>query len=226
MSDLIKKLKELELEAKNIDELTLREPTGVDAEVVAELYKIHFSEHILVKWNVLSNPEEIKKQFKEENKKWVVAEHENKIVGCGAIEVSEWNKAAELERIVVAREMRGKGIAKKICESLLYDIAEPVGVRYVFAHARGPEYGMQKALSDLGFEVGGIMPVFYVNHGGREIRENFVYMLRFLNGGQEELESFDDMIPEAKKLKSYMERINSISSDTKQPDYFDNGLCC
>jgi len=186
--------------------LVLREPNLKDSEKVANLYKINFPEHILVKRGILSNPEKMKEEFQKENKRWLIAELDKKIVGCSAVEFSEWNSAAEIERVVVAKNMRNNGIAKKMCKALIDKIAKPEGVKYVFAHARGPQYGMQKVLKDLDFKAVGIMPVFYVNHEGREIRENFVYMCRFLNGGENEIESEDNLIPEAKSIKDIIEK--------------------
>jgi N-acetylglutamate synthase-like GNAT family acetyltransferase len=200
------KLKKLEIKPKTIDDLILRGPNVCDSEEIAELYKASFPEHILVKRGVLSDSRKIKEQLYLENKKWVVADLDEKIVGCSTLEASEWNAAAELERIVVAKNMRGNGIAKEMCKTLIEDVAQPIGVKYVFAHARGPEYAMQKTLQNLGFKIGGIMPVFYVNHDGRDIRENFVYMFRFLNEGENEVESIDNLIPVAKKFQELIER--------------------
>lgn len=199
-------LKNLKLKPKKIDEFILREPRLGDCENIASLYKNDFPEHILVKWGVLSNPEKVKEQISTENKKWIIAESKNRIIGSSALEVSEWNSAAEIERAVVAKDMRGNGIAKGMCRTLIDEVAEPIGVKYLFAHARGQEYGMQKSLQNCGFKVGGIMPVFYVNHNGREVREYFVYMFRFLNNGEKEVESFDNLISAAKAIKYRIEK--------------------
>lgn len=195
------KLKKLKIKPKVVGDFVLREPKAYDSKKVAELYKTSFPEHILAKRGVLSDSERLREQFKLENKKWSIAETGERIVGSSALEISEWNTAAELERIVVAKDMRGNGIAKDMCKTLIDDVAQPIGIKYLCAHARGPEYGMQKTLQNLGFKVGGVIPVFYVNHDGRDVRENFVYMFRFLNGGEGEVESFDNLIPPADSIK-------------------------
>ena len=200
------RLKNLKLEPKRIDDLIFREAELDDVRKVAELYRLNFPEHILVKRKVLSYPKRIRQEFLTDSKKWLLTSLDDRIVGSSALEISDWNSAAEIERVVVAKELRGNGIAKEMCRTLTEDVAEPIGVKYLFAHARGQEYGMQKALQDNGFKVGGIMPVFYVNHGGREIRENFVYMYKFLNNGEKEVESNDRLIPIAKTIKDILEK--------------------
>ena len=200
----IERLGEFEFEEHTAGGVKIRHAISTDAQEIADLYKSSFQEHILVQRGILSNPKELEKQIALENKYWLVAEKEGKIKGCAAIEVADWNKSAEIERVVVDNEYRGNGVGSEICKSLV-ECAEKVGVEYLFAHCRGPEFGMQRALEKQGFRVSGIMPVFHVVHDGRKIRENFVYMERFLNGAEKDVESPDNLIPAAQRVKDAIE---------------------
>jgi N-acetylglutamate synthase-like GNAT family acetyltransferase len=186
--------------------LIIREVEKRDCEELGNFYGINFKEHVLVYRNILSNPKELEKEIEREDKKWLIAELNKRIVGSSCLEVSDWNSAAEIERVATAIDMRRNGIAKTLCKTLTYEIAEPIGVKYIFALARGPEYGMQKALHDLEFKIHGVSPEFYVNHNGREVRENFVKMGRFLNDGELEIESYDKLIPIAKDIKDIIDK--------------------
>ena len=199
-------LKKLKFEPKTIDDLILREAQKRDCEKMANLYKNSFPEHILVLWGFLSDPKYLEKEIKAKDKKWLVTELDRRIVGSSALEVSDWNDAAELERIVTEKEMRGNGIAKGMCKALTYEIAEPIGVKLNFAWARAQEYPMQKVLYDIGFRPRETSPEFYVNHDGRIVRENFVRMTKYLNGCEDEIESFDNLIPSAKAIKDAIEK--------------------
>ena len=219
MTGLIERLQELKKEfdgvsatLKNGMALKISQPFDNQAVTIAKLYETSFSEHILVKRGILSDPNKLEKQLNEESKMWITAMIDDVLVGCSALEAYEWNNSVELQRAVTHRYFRKLGIEREMCRVRL-DIAEKIGATYVFSYARGPSYGAQKSLIDLGFKVSGIMPVFYVNHDGREVRENFVYMDKLINGGREELESDDNMIEEALCLKE--------SIDKNSPDRYD-----
>jgi len=183
-----------------------REATLKDAEGMANLYKIDFWQHILSFRGQLSKPKKIEKEIKCRKKKWLLVENDSNIIGCSAIEVFDWNKGAEFQRFVTKKEMRGNGIAKEMCRTLIFDVAQPIGVKYGFAWARAQEYGMQNVLEYCGFTPKGFDFPFYVNHNGREVRENFVYYSRPLNGGEKELESFDNLTPAVKAIKDAIEK--------------------
>ena len=185
-------------------DLCIRQPLDSEASDIAKFYETNFDEHILVKRGILSNPEEIERELHEKNKMWITARIDKTLVGCSAIEAFDWNNSAELQRAATNKEFRRMGIEKEMCKTRL-SIAENIGATYAFSYVRGPSYGAQKSLEGLGFRVAGIIPVFYVNHNGKEVRENFVYMFRFLNNGEKELESFDNLIPMAKVIKDTIE---------------------
>lgn len=196
----IERLAESTFRTKNIDCIKIRRAQPGDAEEISNLYRRSFPEHILVHQGILSDPDKMEEQLKVPNKYWLVAEEKGDICGCAAIEVADWNKAAEIERVVVDERHRGNGIATDLCKELT-SVAETIGVEYIFAHCRGPEIGMQRALEKQNFEVMGIMPVFHVVHNGKVIRENFVYMAKLLNNAWVNIESKDELIPAAEAVR-------------------------
>jgi N-acetylglutamate synthase-like GNAT family acetyltransferase len=186
-----------------MDGIIFRESELRDCKKISDLYGKNFPEHALK--DLLTNPEYIRQQRKIENKKWVVAEKNGRIVGSSALEFSKWNSAIEIERCVTAEDFRCNGIGTNMCNFGI-NIAENFGAKYIFAHARGTQYGMQKAFQNCKFITRGLMPIYYVNHNGRLVRENFVYMDRFSNNGEKEVESIDNLIPPAKDIKDIIEK--------------------
>lgn len=176
----------------------IRSASLIDAKEIAELYQNSFSEHILVFDGKLNNPEYIESELSNEKNLWIVAE-KDKIIGTAVLQREDFIVGGELARFVVDKSMRNNGVSTKMI-SYMIKKAEEKEMKYLFAHARGPEYGMQMCLKKHGFKPSGIMPIFYVNHEGRRIREHFVYMDRFLNNGEKEIESDNNFIPEAKRL--------------------------
>ena len=61
---------------------------------------------------------------------FVVAEVENKVVGCGALHVL-WEDLAEVRTVGVDEDVRGKGVGHKILEELI-SRAKKVGVKRIF----------------------------------------------------------------------------------------------
>lgn len=193
----IERLRQAELEPRKIGDLVVRPARIEDIEEVCDLYMKDFPEHILVRWDVLSNPEAMKEQFQLENKYWIVAEKEGELKGCMSIEVIDWNKSAEIERVVTAAEYRGNGVATEMCRAAT-EFSENLGVQYLVANCRAPEFGMQRALQKQGFAVMGIEPCFFVHD--EKTREYFVKMAKFLNGAKEQVLDQVNLVPEAKQI--------------------------
>ena len=61
---------------------------------------------------------------------FVVAEVNNKVVGCGALHVL-WEDLAEVRTVGVDEDVRGKGVGHKILEELI-SRAKKVGVKRIF----------------------------------------------------------------------------------------------
>ena len=61
---------------------------------------------------------------------FVVAEVDNKVVGCGALHVL-WEDLAEVRTVGVDEDVRGKGVGHKILEELI-SRAKKVGVKRIF----------------------------------------------------------------------------------------------
>lgn len=77
---------------------------------------------------------------------FVVAEHEGKFAGCGALSLI-WTDIAEIRSIVIEPEMRGTGLGMRLAERLMED-ADRLGVARVMAFTYVTGF-FQK----LGFEV-------------------------------------------------------------------------
>lgn len=67
----------------------------------------------------------------ENIQEFVVLEHENKIIGCGALHVS-WVDLAEIKALAIAEDFKGKGFGRKIVEKL-HENARYLGIEKVFA---------------------------------------------------------------------------------------------
>ena len=110
---------------------------------------------------------------------FVVAEVNNKVVGCGALHVL-WEDLAEVRTVGVDEDVRGKGVGHKILEELI-SRAKKVGVKRIFC---------------LTFET-----QFFASHGFEEIEGTLVSpdvyneLLRSFDSGIAEFLDLEKMKP-------------------------------
>ncbi|MEM5875356.1 MAG: GNAT family N-acetyltransferase [Candidatus Aenigmatarchaeota archaeon] len=184
-----------------------------DIEGVAKLYRENFPEHVFIE--ILSDPEKWKQQLKDENKFWLVTEDKEsgEIVGCAGLEVNFLNSSAEIERVVVAKPFRNKGISKMMCEALV-DVSEKLGINYVYAWVRGAQPAMQRTFLRLNFRDSVVVPPFVVLYNGNRPRESmneereprreeFVFMYKLLKDDRADY----TQLLEAIRLKKEIEEI-------------------
>jgi amino-acid N-acetyltransferase len=74
----------------------------------------------------------------EDIQEFVVLEHENKIIGCGALHVS-WVDLAEVKALAIREDFQGKGFGRKIVEKL-HENAKYLGIEKVFTLTFKPEF--------------------------------------------------------------------------------------
>jgi N-acetylglutamate synthase-like GNAT family acetyltransferase len=186
-----------------------------EVEKVAKIYEESFPEHVFIKQ--LSDPNFFLKELDEnKNTLWIVAEckQTHEIVGCAALAEVPLNYSAEIERVVVHKPFRNNGISKLMCESLV-NAAKELGDNYVFAWVRGTQPAMQKTFLDLGFEVGAIVPPFFVvlykdkftprksvDEVAVPLREPFVYMFKILSN---DVAMYSNLVPELELLNRLFE---------------------
>ena len=82
----------------------------------------------------------------ENLQKFIVAEHEGKVVGCCALEVI-WSDLAEIKSLAVDQEHQNKGIGMKLVQASLQKASE-IGVLKVFALTLVPDFFVKT-----GFEI-------------------------------------------------------------------------
>jgi amino-acid N-acetyltransferase len=78
---------------------------------------------------------------------YLVAEHEGRIVGCGACHVV-WEDLAEIKSVAVAEEWLGKGVGKRLVETCLED-ARALGVTRVFVLTFRPDWFRRRGFRDI-----------------------------------------------------------------------------
>jgi amino-acid N-acetyltransferase len=91
---------------------------------------------------VLPRPQE---NIYETLREWVVARRDGEVVGCGSL-VILWCDLAEVRSLIVAPELQGQGIGRRIVLALL-DEARALQIPRVFALTRKPDF-----FARLGFE--------------------------------------------------------------------------
>ncbi|MDR3124582.1 MAG: N-acetyltransferase [Endomicrobium sp.] len=74
----------------------------------------------------------------ESIQEFVVLEHENRVIGCGALHVS-WVDLAEVKALAVSEDFKGKGFGRKIVEKL-HENAKYLGIEKVFTLTFKPEF--------------------------------------------------------------------------------------
>ncbi|MDR2066487.1 MAG: N-acetyltransferase [Endomicrobium sp.] len=74
----------------------------------------------------------------ESIQEFVVLEHENRIIGCGALHVSCVD-LAEVKALAVSEDFQGKGFGRKIVEKL-HENAKYLGIEKVFTLTFKPEF--------------------------------------------------------------------------------------
>ncbi len=130
----------------------------------------------------------------------VVAAVEGEIVGASCLGINPYCLLGELKQLVVHPNHRRKGLANALVRFRL-EIAEAIGLECVETHARTRDPGVQKALLNNGFECVGIVKGIYpVHHEGGTIRENMVYMVKYLNAGKRKIDEEDRILPEISKV--------------------------
>jgi len=185
------KKEEIVIEKEN-EKFRVRKMQEDDVEKVAKIYKESFPEHIFIRQ--LGDPNFFLRELSRDDTLWIVAECKKtrEIVGSAALAEVPLNNSAEIERVVVDRLFRNQGVSKLMVETLVW-ASYKLGINYVFAWVRGMQPAMQKTFLDLGFQVGGIFPPFFVvqykdrstpresiNDVAIPLRELFVYMYKIL----------------------------------------------
>ncbi len=66
----------------------------------------------------------------ESVQEFTVAEHQGRVVGCGALHVM-WEDLAEVRTLAVLEEFRGKGVGKRMLEEII-ERARRIGVKRLF----------------------------------------------------------------------------------------------
>jgi len=152
----------------------VRKMNEQDAEEVAELFGNSFPEHIMVQRGFLNSPDYLKQRLQNPDECWMVEEN-GSVRGVAALATAPPVGLGEIERVCVAKEHRGNGIAFNICKSLVEE-AKSRELGFVEAFARGNEPAMQRTFDKLGFSVWGVSPRFEVMHNEKVVRELFVHM--------------------------------------------------
>ncbi|MDR0956904.1 MAG: N-acetyltransferase [Endomicrobium sp.] len=74
----------------------------------------------------------------ENVQEFIVAENDNKIIGCGALHVS-WEDLAEIKALAIIEEFSKQGIGKKIVTKL-QDNAKFLGINKIFVLSFKPDF--------------------------------------------------------------------------------------
>ena len=82
----------------------------------------------------------------EKLQSFIVAEEENEIIGCCALEII-WADLAEIKSLAIVRERKGTGIGRKIVTAAIEKAAE-IGILKVFALTLEPDFFLKN-----GFEI-------------------------------------------------------------------------
>jgi GNAT superfamily N-acetyltransferase len=85
----------------------------------------------------------------------VVADHEGRLVGVVAADLSEWNRRVRIERIYVAAGWRGQGIGRALVDSVV-GFARAVGSWCVWAETQNTNYPAVQFYLRYGFRLCGL----------------------------------------------------------------------
>lgn len=105
-----------------IDGLTIRPAVTKDVKVIRELIDLYSPQRRLLKKETVSLFESVQE--------FTVAEDQGLVIGCGALHVM-WEDLAEVRTLAVLDEYRGKGVGKRMLESIT-DRARAIGVKRLF----------------------------------------------------------------------------------------------
>lgn len=116
------------------------------------------------------------------------------LIGAGALGLIPPCLLGELKQAVVKPKYRGRGFINKLVHVRI-DIAKQIGLEMIDTHARTREPGIQKALLNYGFKPICIIPgIYIVYHPKGPVRENMIYMTKYLNGGEKRIDTKDSII--------------------------------
>ncbi len=151
-----------------------------DVEAVIALYRAVYGDAFPFK--EFYDAQWIKKGVYDDDIRWVVAEHEGRLVGSVAVmlDASDADDAVgEVGRLVVHPEARGLDVGTKLVDGLLERMAD--GVECAFAECRTAHVGAQKIMLRAGYGVVGLEPLAY-RIGDR--RESVVFVARLFGNAR------------------------------------------
>lgn len=117
----------------------------------------------------------------------VAAEVDGKLAGAAALEIDAPCLLAEVEHVATTPEWRKKGIARTLVGECV-KIGEELGLEKLYAHVRTREQAAQTLFLREGFEPLCILKGHFIVYHDPPVRENMIYMERFLNGGMKKVD--------------------------------------
>ncbi len=148
-------------------EPVIRRVAEDDVGAVVELYRAVYGDSF--PYREFYDAQWIKKGVFDDDMVWLVAEHEQQIVGSAAVmlDVGDRNDLiGEFGRLAVHPDARGLGLGSLLLEHRVAH-AE-AGIEFGFAECRTAHPGAQKIATRTGFQVVGFEPLAYEVFGRRE----------------------------------------------------------
>jgi N-acetylglutamate synthase-like GNAT family acetyltransferase len=184
--------KECVRDSKSI-KYVVRTARKADAEALASMYKEAFPQYPYKELHDSSYHAELPDYILR-----VVAELDKKLVGAAALEVDAACLLAEVEHVATRPEWRSKGIARTLVKECV-KIGEEVGLEKLYAYVRTREPAAMALFYHEGFEPICIMKGHFIVYHDPPVRENMLYMEKFLNDGEKLIDKENRVDPELTK---------------------------
>jgi len=190
-------------------EPVIRRVAEDDVGAVVELYRAVYGDSF--PYREFYDAQWIKKGVFDDDMVWLVAEHEQQIVGSAAVmlDVGDRNDLiGEFGRLAVHPDARGLGLGSLLLEHRVAH-AE-AGIEFGFAECRTAHPGAQKIATRTGFQVVGFEPLAYEVFGRRE---SVVFVCRHFGNARRLRRNNPCVIPAVYDLASLALRRCGFESD-------------
>jgi len=190
---------------------SVRMARKADAEALAELYKEAFSQYPYKELHDSAYHADPPSNIVR-----VVAETDKKMAGAAALEVDAACLLAEIEQVATREEWRSKGIARTLVAECV-KISEEIGLEKVYAHVRMREPAAQTLFLHEGFSPVAILLGHFIVYHDPPVRENMIYMEKFLNGGEKRIDGENSVDKDTTKriFLKYMQAHYLLRMDEK-----------
>ncbi|MEM5804708.1 MAG: GNAT family N-acetyltransferase [Candidatus Aenigmatarchaeota archaeon] len=192
LSNLNKVRKDCLRSSENI-KYVVRTARKADSDALAGMYKTSFPEY---PYKQLHDP--AYHANPPDHVLRIVAEMNMGIVGAAALEVDPPCLLGEVKQVVTRPDWRSKGIASELVGECV-EIAEEVGLEKLYAHVRTREPSAQALFIKHKFKPVCIMKGHFIVYHEKPVRENMIYMERFINGSEKLMDKVNLVDPEITK---------------------------